>query len=153
MSQSPHIPTVLRRGMLWLTLLPAFVGAPVAAFGQDPLQELKKELLLPKPYIDPRSTDELRQELLKKVDERERRIGKLIDGIPNSFSQLRQALVFKEWGDLPMPPPSGALEAAVSDARLRAKIAHRYIAKVRAITKHGDDDSTSTPTAAAGKTT
>ncbi len=139
MSQSLTPRSTVRHVSLALAILAALAGGPSLATAQDPVGELKKELLY-RPYVpDFLLTQEKRKEELKKAyDERDVRLGKLIDGRLNSFTELRQALLLKEWGDM---AKTSDLEGPASDARLRARIAQRFRAKVRAVVDNGDDDS------------
>src|SRR5258708_7081964 len=87
MSQLLTLRSIVCRASLGLALLAALGVGPPAAMAQDPVGELKKELL-DRPYVDAFLPAEKRQEALKKAyDERELKLGKLIDGRLNSFPE------------------------------------------------------------------
>ena len=139
MSQAFNIPAPVTRGALGFVLLIGLFSLPAAARAQDPVQDLRRELVT-RPYVDLLLAPEKRQDALKKAyDERDRTVGKIIERL-KSFPQLRQALLLKEWGDVAKNDRED-VEALTSDARLRAKIAQRYRAKVNAVVERGDNDS------------
>src|SRR5436305_5399132 len=103
MAHLPILRTLLRRGSAWLALGAALavLGAlPSAARSQDPIQELKNVLSMQPPF-DPFLPVEQQAELLKKFHaERQQKLTKIIDTKLKTFTELRQALMLKDWGDV-----------------------------------------------------
>jgi HEAT repeat protein len=123
-----------------LLLLALFLSLPLAAHAQDPLTELKR-ILAGRPTIDPLAPAEKQQQELKQYyDEREQKLGKIIDTRLKTIGQLRQALMLKDWGDV-IKTQREDPEVIASDARLRSKIADRFRAIVHRVVESGDDDS------------
>ncbi len=140
MPQPSILPASARRGAAGLALFAALLALPHAASAQDPLLQLRR-ILMTRPSINPLDpADKQAQELKKFYDQREQEAQKVIDTRLRTFGQLRQALMLKEWGDVVKTQREDP-ELLGSDTRLRARVADRFRARVRAVVDHGDNDS------------
>jgi HEAT repeat protein len=133
-----HLPQVFRparRRTAWLLLGLIVVACPSRGMAQEPVQELK-QILLTKPPLDPMEAKLFNAE-------REQKLLRIIDTRLRSLSELRQAMMLKEWGDVVTKLDPESLEANLRDARARARIAKLYRSKVRGLTvvQKGSDDS------------
>ncbi len=77
-------------------------GLSGTASAQDPLADFKQEVQTTRPATIDLSLppEKLQQELKKFYEDREKKIAKIIDTRLRSFSDLRQALQLKDWGDV-----------------------------------------------------
>jgi HEAT repeat protein len=140
MQHSPVFRRAALRGLPWLLFLAVWLVLPAMAAAQDPVLEFKK-ILQTKPNIDITLNLEQQAEERKKFyDAREKKIAKLIESDLTSFSALRQALMLKDWRGLEKDEV-GDKELIASDAKLRARIAEKFRARVRGVVNQGDETS------------
>jgi HEAT repeat protein len=112
---------------------------PAVTFAQEPILELRK-LLGTRPNID--SGDSEAKQVAdrgKFHGDRERDLAKIIDAKLTTFSDLQEALLLKEWGDL-VKNERDDPDIIATDARMRFRVAERFRAGVRGIVERGDND-------------
>jgi HEAT repeat protein len=151
-SKSRTLIGAIRQAAVCLAFLAAFFILPATVLAQDPLLEMKK-LLATRPAIDLFAPPEKQpQEIKKLYEQREAELRKIIDTRLNTFSELRQALLLQDWGDVLFAETIATADAKdinerlrqpdlASDIRLRARVAERFRTKVRTIVASGDADS------------
>jgi HEAT repeat protein len=112
---------------------------PTLTIAQEPILELRK-LLVARPTVEPGDSEAKQAaERGQFHAEREKQLGKIIDEKLATFSDLLDALLLNEWGDLAKTERDDS-DIVATDARMRFRVAERFRAGVRGIVERGDND-------------